>query len=258
MDALWMSDEQLALWRHLVESRLGMVLPSAQDLIQTRVTERMQRVKLDADSYYRLVQRDPHEWAQLADALTVNETRFFRDWSAMQLAQQYLKDGAHVLSVGCSTGEELWSLAMLALEREQRHCWFYGMDISASALETARHAVYPQRRLIGIPKDYLERYGDWMVTDHWRIKPHLRSRAKFEQVNLLELSGRKLPFFNLIYCQNVLIYFKRFTRRDILQTLTQHLLPGGALILAPGEMTDWQHPALIRLNAAGTLAYEHR
>ena len=72
------------------------------------------------------------------------------------------------------------------------------------------------------------------------------------------MDSADVPFRKLqvIFCQNVLIYFRQFDRRDILDALVQRLDWGGLLVLGPGEMADWDHPAMRRVKHAGTLAYE--
>src|SRR5690606_37172354 len=82
------------------------------------------------------------------------------------------------------------------------------------------------------------------------LSTSLRERCCFSQVNILNLASYPLHSLQVIYCQNVLIYFRRWRRREILNNLAERLAPGGILVIGLGEMVDYQHPLLepIRIN----------
>ncbi|MEC7121265.1 MAG: CheR family methyltransferase, partial [Pseudomonadota bacterium] len=113
-----MSAEQSALWRSLIESRIGMVLPVLQhQLFERRVLDRMSACHLDMASYYQRAKQDRLEWQRLAESLVVHETTFFRHAASFDLVAKsitHLNRDVALWSVGCSTGEEAWSLAMIA------------------------------------------------------------------------------------------------------------------------------------------------
>ena len=247
------------MWHQMIEQRIGMVLPAAQqNLMSHRIRERMQALQLDAIRYFRLAQQDDVEWAILSEALTVNETRFMRHVPSLELAVSRMVPGCRVLSVGCSTGEELWSLLMLATQAGLNSCQYLGVDLNAAVLQQARTGRYGPRKLEHLPEPFQQQFGQWQADGNWQLAAPYLGMARFQQLNLLDIAQAGLPAFRVIYCHNVLIYFKKFVRRDILQHLINLLEPGGCLLLAPGEMTDWHHPDLIRIDATGTLAYEHR
>ncbi|MEY2863639.1 MAG: hypothetical protein RLY58_1346 [Pseudomonadota bacterium] len=255
-----MSAEQSSLWLSLIESRIGMVLPVIQHrLFESRVFDRMQVWGLDMDSYYQLVKRDRGEWQQLAESLVVHETAFFRHSPSYDLVGRHLSRlnrDAQLWSVGCATGEEAWSLAMVARSQALRSFRLMATDISHQALGVARQRVYPRRKAEAIPSALRNRYGQDLPDGHWQVSASLAVNVSFQVFNLMDISSAPFRRLDVIFCQNVLIYFRKFDRRDILDALVQRLELGGILVLGPGEMADWSHPQVRRVDHVGTLAYE--
>jgi type IV pilus assembly protein PilK len=255
-----MSVEQSSLWLSLIESRIGMVLPVIQHrLFESRVFDRMQVWSMDMDSYYQLVKRDRSEWQQLAEALVVHETAFFRHMPSYDLVGSHLSRlnrDAQLWSVGCATGEEAWSLAMVARNQCLKSFRLMATDISNQALAIARQRIYPKRKAEAIPAGLRNRYGRDLPDGHWQVSATLAVNVSFQIFNLMDISSAPFRRLDVIFCQNVLIYFRKFDRRDILDALVQRLELGGILVLGPGEMADWSHPQVKRIDHAGTLAFE--
>ena len=86
----------------------------------------------------------------------------------------------------------------------------------------------------------------------------LKRRIAFVQINIMELDRAPLGDMDVIFCQNVLIYFRRFRKRDILANLAARLAPGGLLVLGVNEAVDWAHPALVRMDFPDTLAFRRK
>lgn len=273
-NSLWVKfdDEQFALWRSLIESRIGMVLPDLQrNLFELRVHERMKACGLDAQAYYHLVQVNAPEWQRLVEDLVVHETAFFRHLPSFELLAErlpQLNGPAQIWSVGCATGEETWSLAMVAHTHAKHGFSLMASDISDMALTTARIGRYSWRRAEKIPSVYRgycealvepakpSTHVSAMTRHDWQVSDALRSHVLFHRFNLMDTVNVPFRRLQVIFCQNVLIYFRQFDRRDILDAMVQRLDIGGLLILGPGEMADWDHPAMSRVKHAGTLAYE--
>lgn len=255
-----MSAEQSALWRSLIQSKLGMVLPVLQhQLFERRVLDRMAVCQLDMSNYYQRVRQDLAEWQRLAEALVVHETAFFRHPPSYELVARHLSHlnrDVSLWSVGCSTGEEAWSLAMTARRHALKSFKIMATDISEQALSTARRGIYAPRRFDQIPDSLRERFSISLSTHESQVHPTLMSQVSFYRFNLMDLSTAPFRRLDVIFCQNVLIYFKKFDRRDILDALVQRLELGGILVLGPGEMLDWLHPHMRRINHSGTLAFE--
>ena len=165
-------------------------------------------------------------------------------------------------SAGCSTGEEPYSLALLVedlLKTTHRQDVYYGItatDISLPTLAKAKLGIYNERKLHGIPEKMREQYFHPLANHRdWQVDETLKARVAFAQLNLMELDKAPFGDMDVIFCQNVLIYFRRFRKRDVVSHLAARLQVGGILVLGVGEVMDWQHPLLERVDYPDTLAY---
>lgn len=256
-----MTTEEFSAWSGLIEERTGQVLGERRRaFLQTRLGQRMRELGLeDYRAYLRRVSDGPRgalEWATLLDRLTVQETRFYRHAPSFALLEGYLSRrlrevDAHpwtLWSVGCATGEEAYSLAISAAEVRRRAArrMDFGViatDISQGALRQAHEARYDARRLDALDAERRARYlrGD---ARGWRVAGELAERVCCARLNVLDLDQAPWTGLDVIFCQNLLIYFRRWRRRDILNRLAERLAPGGLLVIGVGEITDWRHPSL--------------
>jgi len=273
------SDEQFELWQTFIEARTGMTIgPSRRSFLETNLAIRMREIGLsDYDAYYEQLMAGPaaeREWATLVDRLAVQETSFFRHPSSYALVRSFLaerllkdplKKSLHLWSVGCSTGEEPYSLAMqmqAQLEELQRKDVYYGVtasDISLPTLARARAGRYPERRLHTVPLAWRENFFQPVPgSKDWQIADAVKKKVAFVQLNIMELDRAPWSDMDVIFCQNVLIYFRRFRKRDILANLAARLAPGGLLVLGVGEAVEWSHPILTRVDYPDTLAFRRK
>lgn len=274
-----MDAEQFTLWQALLEERTGMTLaPERKSFLETSLHGRMRELGLDDyDAYYEQLmagatEARAMEWSILVDRLTVQETRFFRHPGSFALVEEFVDRFAveraasatlNAWSVGCSTGEEAYSLAMLIQERFARggKSLFYGItgtDISLPTLARARRGLFPRRRAMQVDAALRERYFEPADDQHLRVTQTLRERVCFAHLNVLNLDPAPIDNMDLIFCQNMLIYFRRWRKRQIATRLADRLAPGGLLVLGPGEVTDWHHPELERVSFPDTLAFRRR
>jgi len=195
---------------------------------------------------------------QVVEALLNNETYFFRDRAMFdQLSATVLPGLARkrertrrltIWSVGCSTGQEAYSLAMLFAEQPMRwRDWnieIIGTDVARSVVMAAREGNFSQfqiQRGLGVAQmvSFFEE-----TRTGWRASEALRRMVRFEAHNLLDPSpepGR----FDLILCRNVLLYFDRPTRERAFARLSSALAPDGLLMLGAGETTVGQTDVLV-------------
>jgi chemotaxis protein methyltransferase CheR len=175
---------------------------------------------------------DEPGWAALIDAVTVQETRLFRHPAMLEaLAAQVLPrlpNPARLLSAGCATGEEAYTLAMMAADAGVS-AEVLGLDISRPALARAAEGHWPP----GPPdplRDVPPRFRPMLVGggSGWQAPPALRGRVGFRRANLL--AGPDWPA-DLILCRNVLIYLSPAARGRVVAGLAAALRPGGALVL---------------------------
>lgn len=272
-----MNDAEFAQWQVLLEQRTGMALAhTRRSFLETNLSIRMREAGYSSyQSYYDAVVFGAgaiREWATLVDRLTVQETRFFRDPDACRLVADYVmqqppekltQQPLTVWSVGCSSGEEPYTLAMV-LEGclQQRGIpSLYGItasDISPAVIEKGRRGYFNVRRLEGMDRSLQARYFRPVDAGTVQISSSLRDRVCFVGLNVLDLERAPIRGADIIFCQNLLVYFRRWRRREIVKHLAERLAPGGLLILGQGELTDWHPPGLQRVPSGHVLAWTKR
>lgn len=271
MDAI-----QFQQWVALLEARTGISLPaSRKTFLVTNLNMRMRELGIAGyQRYYEMVTggtRGQVEWEILVDKLTVHETRFFRDSHALDLIQSHYLEPlmaqsheqaytVNAWSVGCATGEEPYTLAMLMDHLfSQDDKLYYGItasDLSRAALKTGRNAIYHLRRVKNVPEEMAVKYLLPADADHVQVAESLRHKICFTQINLRDdLEVQPLGEMDIILCQNVLIYFSHAMRNRILTQLVSRLKPEGLLVLGAGEVFSWSHPELEMIKHDKTLAY---
>lgn len=260
-----LSEEQFVRWGKLFEERTGIQIVFQQKpWLESQIFARMRELNYqEYDDYFAFVSNGVAgklEWTILADKVAVKETSFFRHRDSLEYVRQYLQQkifknalsgSFDVWSVGCSTGEEPYSLAMVindCFESASLNSYYgvTGMDISQTALATARKARYSKRRMELVKPEEIKRYFIQCADGSYEIVSKLRERVCFSQVNII--NARQLPDVkvDVIFCQNLLVYFRRWLRRDLLNALVDRLKPGGLLIVGLGEVVDWEHPNIQR------------
>lgn len=248
--------------------------PSRDYLFDTRLTRLLRNQGMnhlqELVDHLRRNRNPPLERA-VAEAMTINETSFFRDNRPFELLRSELlpklvdgRRAARTLrlwSAACSTGQEGLSMAMLIRENfPQLTSWsvrIEGTDISIEVVERARAARYHRIEMNrGLPARYLVRYFDH-VGEEWIAKPEIREMCSFRQANLCV---PPLPFrdrFDVIMLRNVMLYFSQETRRTLLAGIHRLLAPDGLLFLGsseqPADASLWT-PVL----AGGTCYYRPR
>ena len=190
------------------------------------------------------------------EALTTNETLFFRDFHPFEaleksiipeaMARKASQRKLSIWSAACSTGQEPYSLAMLLKQRfPQLAGWtveIIATDINTAVLEKAKSGTYSQLEVNrGLPLPMLAKYFS-KVADSWELKPEIRGMVSFQPLNLIRPWPR-LPSFDLVLMRNVLIYFDVPTKRTILERIKATMGPSAALFLGASETTINIDPA---------------
>ena len=273
-----MDAEQFQLWQALLEERTGMTLSNERKtFLETSLSIRMRELGIeDYNTYYEHLmvgstESRAMEWSVLVDRLTVQETSFFRHVSSYELVEQFCRKlyeqrgrkHIELWSVGCATGEEPYSLAMvmddlIGQQEEKRYYGITATDISLPALSKARHGEYSIRKLERIKSEFSERYFEQLERGRCRVIPRLKDRVCFAQINVLDLQNAPVQNVDVVFCQNLLIYFENWRKRDIVTHLADRLAPGGIMVLGIGEVIDWQRPDMKRLQYKDTLAFIKR
>ncbi len=265
-------------WVSLLEKRTGVVVPpQRRQFLESKIRQRIREIGIDSpEAYLESLTEGPlaaQEWATLVDRLTVHETHFFRHLPSYEIVRDrivrdYLKASRkgcidhpfHVWSIGCSTGEEVFSLAMMLDQMSQSqvrpfHYGVTGTDVSQPSLKVAKNAVYSLDRILEVPEVYRARYCTEQQDGQFRINESIRKRVGFAALNLMEIRSFPIQQLDLIFCHNVLIYFSVLRRQEILHHMVRYLRPGGYLVLSPGEIPHWNHPEMQQVKHHRTLAY---
>lgn len=216
--------------------------------VMRRTKRRMALISLSSlADYSRRLADDPDERQALAKDILINVTSFYRDPDAYAalgtqvlagLARACSKNGSiRMWVVGCSTGQEVYTLAMEMLERltviePTASLQIFATDISDAALGIARAGLYPASIAAEVPADRLERYFTREGNDY-RIIKSIRERCVFAKHDVTA----EVPFsrLNLISCRNVLIYLGPILQQYVLPTFHLSLVPGGVLFLGSSE-----------------------
>jgi len=271
-----MSGIEFDLWAELLKERIGITLAvQRKSFLLSKLTIRMQELGIEKYSEYfsyitSATTGSRVEWEVLVDRLTVHETRFFRDARALSfITKNYFEKlnfsktipNVHIWSVGCSTGEEPYSLMMYIdkyLKDKNKKCYLAvtASDVSQKALVVAKKAVYPCDRFQNVSSEYIDNYLEKVDETHYQINEALRKRICFNRFNLINLDTNSTEKMDIIFCQNVLIYFNRETRVTILNQLVERLVPGGLLILGAGEISGWINKKINPVQYDGVLAFQ--
>jgi len=199
--------------------------------------------------YLEVLSRDPQEMRRLVELLTVNETYFLREPDYLRLVigriiPEILRERpsrtVKLLSAGCSTGEEVYSLAILLRESLggdwERTCQVAGVDIDGNVLAAARRGEYGKGSFRGMDPALVERYFEPYCEGGWRLTGGLREAVRFEAVNLC--ADEYPPMMHnqdFIFYRNVSIYFPPRVQRDVFRRLAGCLNDGGYLLVGAAE-----------------------
>ncbi|MBA3016246.1 MAG: methyltransferase domain-containing protein [Proteobacteria bacterium] len=191
---------------------------------------------------------------EIVEAMTTNETFFFRDTTPFDLMRNKIipdlidrrkkvfqsgKIPIRVWSAACSTGQEVYSIAMTLIEMfgdlSRYDIYILGTDIANKVIAQASYGKYNQFEMDrGLPLHYRKRFFSQVGTD-WRIRDEVRSLAQFKLMNLMkpfaDLGGK----FDLIFCRNVAIYFNQSDKVRLFQKIARVLQPDGALVIGGSE-----------------------
>jgi chemotaxis protein methyltransferase CheR len=249
------SDSDYAYLRQLVLAQsANLIDPSRNGLfesqLQPMVTEAGASTLEDFVSILR-VDRTPQLHSAVAEAMTINETSFFRDGTPFELLRGTIlpalieKNAAtrrlRLWSAASSTGQEAYSLAMLIAEHfPELASWdvkIVGTDISRQVIEYARRGRYGRLEVNrGLPARLLVKYMT-RDGDEWEIAPALRSMCEFRCANLCAPLP-ELPTFDLVMLRNVLLYFPQQDRSCLFSDVYRQMTPDGYLLLGSAEQAE--------------------
>ena len=252
-----LSEEEFRLLRDLIHDRFGLYFDASQrGSLRSRLAGRLGSLDLlSFEDYYHYLRFGPQrteELQRMVTHLTNNETYFYREMPQLQVfadtVLRSIRDAKspgpdrtlRVLSAGCSTGEEAYTLAMIVYESGQ-FFWSWdvrviGMDVDQVALEKARRAVYHHNSFRSISPVVKERHFLAAPGGAVQVKEPIRRLVSFRAGNIVDpASYAGLDPLDVIFCRNVLIYFSDAMILKVVRVFHEALVPGGHLFLGHAE-----------------------
>lgn len=274
-----MQPEEFRLIREFVAEETGLLIDEGRlGYLSSRLQSRLDELRLNSyRDYYAFLKFSPRgesEFQELASILTNNETYFFREDAQLQILTSHIlphlkekeqgngRRKIRIYSAGCSSGEEVYTIAMMLLE-SGHFLWDWdikvtGIDIDPKMITHARKGIYSGRAFQSTPPLFLERYFTKAGEDY-QVKDSLRRITCFEEGNLLRLeSFRHNDPAHVIFCRNVFIYFSEDTTRKITESFAELLEPEGHLFLGHSESLSRISSRYQPIRHPGAIIYRKR
>ncbi len=245
-----------------IQDNYGIQLPpEKKTMVEGRIRKRMKDTGIqDFTDYFRFAfskAEEKKERIQLVNAITTNKTHFFRESAHFDFLKSHLSNHGgtpSVWSAGCSTGEEVYTLAIILSElSKQRSIIDFaitGTDLSTRVLDKAANGVYPEADIAKLPLSLKQKYflkSKDRKNKTVKLAPALRKKLRFKKLNFMDSYYGFTAPFDIIFCRNVLIYFDKTTQTKVLDKLAMNLAKGGILILGHSESMPILNPALVQL-----------
>ena len=272
-----MSEEEFRLLRDFIHERFGLFFEDGQRAsLRARLAGRLQSLDLQSfEDYYQYLRFGPQrqeELSHMVSHLTNNETYFFREQAQLQVFSEHvlraIKDKKarsgertlRLLSAGCSTGEEVHTIAMIVYDSGQ-FFWNWdvqvtGLDVDEAALDKARRGLYHQNSFRAMSAAQLERHFTRQGAAA-QVKDGVRRLVSFRQGNLLDpASFAGLSPLDVIFCRNVLIYFSDAAILRAVRQFHELLAPGGYLFLGHAESLSRVTDIFTPIRFQGAMVYQ--
>ncbi|NOR87456.1 MAG: methyltransferase domain-containing protein [Bacteroidales bacterium] len=239
-----------------IQDNYGIKLPEQKlMMVQGRLHKRLMALNMsnfkEYVGYLFSVEGQEKEIPQMVDLISTNKTDFFREAAHFNVLSElvlpeYVNTHSFstfkIWSAGCSSGEEVYTLAMVISEFFESHKGYnykiLGSDISYKMLKTAKAAIYDFKDVATMPlylkKKYLLKHKNREIKKV-RISPDLRSRADFIHLNFMDENYELDIKYDVAFCRNVLIYFERDVQLKVIQRILEYVKPGGYLFLGHSE-----------------------
>lgn len=221
------------------DSRMDILLQKLEPLAQERGDQSFLQY------YYALKDNEHHEWERAWDALSVQETYFWREMPQINaltnaIVPAWFQEHSmpfRIWSAACATGEEPFTIAMALAELGfgSHPIEIIGSDASPAALKKAEAAVYRQKSFRSLPEHLRQKYFE-PVPGGWKLASEVVSKVTFRRANLLEPGDvANLARAHVIFCRNVFIYFSAHSIRQVVAMMAAKMPSGGHLFVGASE-----------------------
>jgi chemotaxis protein methyltransferase CheR len=274
---LQMTPDEFGLFREFIYQHCGIYYQDNKKyLLEGRIAKRMQHLKMtNFGDYLQLIRfgaQRQQEYRFLYEAITINETFFFRNEAQLAVMDETLvpafvkskgpgRSKLRIWSAASSSGEEAHTIAIMYLEK-WKHRYpnldleIVGTDISPHVLETAKKGVYRQYSVRNMQPEIMKKYfhvngGEFALSDE------VRSLVRFDQLNLYDdVKMRQMTNFDIIFCANVLIYFDMNSKIKVVSHLYNSLVRDGTLFIGYAESLHGISKAFKVIHFPKTIAYK--
>jgi chemotaxis protein methyltransferase CheR len=250
-----LTDETFEQLRNYIYDRLGIFLSTKKKyLLEGRLGKRLRMLEIQSFEHYvqhlKYGRDRDEEFEFLCNAVTINETFFFRNGPQLEafertLAPAFVRENKgrtlRVWSAGSSSGEEAYSLAMIYLEKlrpvyPDLRVEVIGTDISSAVLDTARRGEFTRYSIRNLPDTYLKRYFN-PVGERFVLRDEVKALVSFQRLNLVDRDQiREMKNADIIFCCNVLIYFDQKAKIQVVADLYNKLNYRGYLFIGFSEL----------------------
>ena len=246
-----LTEQTFADLRSFIYDRTGIYFQdNKRYLMESRIGKRLTELELpDYGAYLKHLRNGGMrtELSNLVNAITINETFFFRNTAQLEVMESDLlpeliklreQDGSRrirIWSAACSTGDEPYTVALMLKEKMQPrypHIRFeiVGTDINTEVLDVARKGTYGAYAMRNVPATYQTKYFT-REGDRHTLMPEIRNMVTFKHLNLMDRTGMMMMRnIDFILCANVLIYFDTASKQKVVSSFYNSLLPGGKLL----------------------------
>ncbi len=250
-----MTSPQFEKLRKIIYERSGISFQESKKyVLESRLGRRLQELEMASyDEYAAFLSIGPYrddEFQEMFNRITINETSFFRNEPQLEVFERRVlpelmeaRSGVKRLrlwSAACSSGEEPYTLAImlhrtLGVRLMDWRVEILGTDISEKVLEVAASGRYSKYAIRSTPALALDRYFK-EDSAYYQIDPTIKSMVRFEKLNLKDRLGMKrLGTWDVIFCRNVMIYFDRDMKQQVVSTFGECLAPDGSLFIGHSE-----------------------
>ncbi|NOZ24758.1 MAG: protein-glutamate O-methyltransferase CheR [Nitrospirae bacterium] len=266
-----LKEETFRQLRDFVHEKSGIYIPDTKKyLLENRLVRRLEEKKLKSYEDYLYVIKysgNGDEITKLFDAVTTNETYFFREPRQFDVFVGHVvpsilsagSRGIRVWSAACSTGEEPYTIAILFNEHQEMKLIrkeIIGSDISNGVLDAARKSIYSSYAVRNVPEKYLKKYFR-NTGNVYSLDPRIKAMVKFLNINLVdEKQVKMLRNLDVVFCRNVLIYFDDKNKRKAVSLIYDSLKPKGYLFIGMSESLHTVTRAFRPISINKTVVYQ--
>ncbi len=258
--------------RDFIYEKSGIFIPDSKKyLLENRLIKRIHDNGLKSfEDYFNFVTNSGYEreLPKLFDAVTTNETFFFRepqhfDVLSNEIVSRVMEKGSlktiKIWSAACSTGEEPYTIAMILRERFcNLKIEIVASDISNNVLESAKRGIYSSYSIRNVPPNFLSKY--FMKSgENYVLNELVKRSVQFKNINLVdEKSTKSIKGMDIVFCRNVLIYFDDRAKRKVLSHIYDSMNRGGFLFIGTSESLHNITKAFIPIVINNVVVYQKR